>query len=79
MEQKKNWTVLEDKNVIHVLPNMDIKPHGFSKDGKSAVVSDFDCPCKPKINASGKKPLIVHNSFEDMKKIDDSINNLTKE
>lgn len=62
--RKSEWLVLEDDSCIHVIPETDIKPHGFSEDGKSAEVSDMDCPCKPRVDFGGRKPMIVHNSFK---------------
>ena len=78
IKDKQKWTVIEDESIIHVVPASDINPHGFPKNSTHADLADFDCPCKPKIDAGGKKPIVVHNSFEDQEKIDKSIKKLLK-
>lgn len=71
---KHKWVVLEDKDSVHVLPEEDIKPHGFpDKEGTRADLANIDCPCKPKLDFSGRKPVVVHNSFEQDKILDEII------
>lgn len=71
------WIVAEENNCVHVLPETDTMPHGFPKENV-AEISDLNCPCKPKVDFSGKKPMIVHNSFEQSKIIDEAMSNLLK-
>lgn len=62
---RHKWLVLEDDDCVHVVPESDIKPHGHVKQGElKAILSDMDCPCRPKLDLSNQKALIVHNSFE---------------
>lgn len=68
---RSKWAVLEDDLVIHVVPETDIKPHGIRKGNELSVeVADMNCPCKPKIDMSREKTLVVHNSFEDTEFLD---------
>ncbi len=69
---KKKWQVIDDGEIIHVVPDTDIAPHGFPVGGV-ADLADMDCPCSPRIDASSKKLLVIHNSFEDQKMIEDSL------
>lgn len=66
------WLILEDEDCIHVVPESDIKPHGFPK-GNSAELADADCPCKPELDFSRDKPMVTHNSFRDAEKIKNSL------
>ncbi len=79
---KHKWVRLEnpDEYYQHVVPESDIKPHGWPvKGSKEVVLADIDCPCKPRIeykNSKGLeyvKPIIVHNSFEQEKYLDELI------
>ncbi len=71
------WIVLEDDGWRIVLPETDIKPHGFpQKDTYRAELAGQECPCKPKVYWENK--MIVHNSFEDEEKIDKSLSALLK-
>lgn len=70
--EKQKWLVLdwEDGWQI-VVPETDIRPHGFPKEGaKKVELADFDCPCKPRVD---KDRIIIHNSFQDMEKIDQAL------
>lgn len=73
--EKQRWHVFEESNCIHVLPSPDSKPHRIwnGKD-KEVVIADLNCPCKPKIDFSHTKPLIIHHSFENMEMINKSMN-----
>lgn len=84
MEEKEDnkggrWLLIDDGMFLVVLPNNDIKPHGHYKEGDTDVeVAGADCPCKPKVISGGNgmaydKPIIVHNCFEDEKKIEDAL------
>lgn len=83
--KRSKWITLEDDTCVIVMPETDIKPHGFRKgDEKSVELAGMNCPCNPRMitgTALGpyKKPMIVHNSFEDSKAIDEAIKNLLGE
>lgn len=71
MKEKQKWLLLKEDNGWQiVMPDPDIKPHGFPKNGK-AELAGLECPCKPKINYLDK--MIVHNSFEQLEKINEAI------
>ena len=71
------WLRLEHRGWTIVIPEADIKPHAWLEPGKSEVViSLFDCPCKPSISWDDKE--VVHNSFEDEKRIEDSMKKYEK-
>lgn len=73
-KQRSKWLVLDDYRVVHVLPETDTKPHGIRKGEELSVeLADLNCPCKPKIDMSGKKTLVVHNSFEEQDYLDNLI------
>jgi hypothetical protein len=77
--EKSKWVVLEDDDCVHVLPETDIKPHGFpNTEGTKADLSDTDCPCKPNIDFSGTKPIVVHKSFEDTERVNKAIQSYEK-
>lgn len=73
------WLTFEDDLFIIVVPETDIKPHGFPVAGNAELAST-DCPCRPKIVAGKnetvfRKPMLIHHSFEDMVRVDDAIEN----
>lgn len=71
---KQKWLILDGGGGWQIIvPNIDDKPHGFPK-GDKAKLSDWDCPCKPKIDWIDK--IIIHNSFIDMERIEKSLNKL---
>lgn len=75
-EEKQKWLVLDgDDGWKIIIPDSDSKPHGtkFINPNK-AELAGIDCPCKPKINWIDKQ--IVHNSFIDEDRIQESINKL---
>lgn len=69
----QKWVNLKtDDGWVIVIPDADIKPHGFPKEGEhSAELAGFDCPCKPKVD--WLKKMIIHNSFLHDKIINESI------
>lgn len=73
MAQK--WLVLEEEKTVHVVPDTDILPHGKDTGNNEVSLSDTDCPCKPKVSFEKEKTIIIHNSFMDMAKIENIINN----
>jgi hypothetical protein len=74
MKERSKWLVLEDEEVIHVIPESDIKPHGIRKTDELKVeVADINCPCHPEIDFTSKKIRIIHNSFEDIEYLDNLI------
>lgn len=77
-EDKQKWLILDaDDGWQIVIPDTDIKPHSTTAiKGKENELAWLDCPCKPKIDVGDK--IIVHNSFEDMERINKSMESLTK-
>ena len=75
---KAKWAVFYEDSYVLIVPESDIKPHGFPNGKKKAVLAGIDCPCKPKINMSCDKPIIIHNSFEEKLKIEESMKELLK-
>lgn len=72
MKEKQKWLRLDaDDGWQVVIPETDIKPHGFPEGKQKASLAWLDCPCKPRVDALNK--IIVHNSFEDKKLIDDAM------
>lgn len=47
----KNWGIVEDNGILHIIPRNDIVQHDL----------EF-CMCNPRIEVGGK--LIVHNSYD---------------
>jgi len=75
MDEKQKWLVLDgDDGWLIIIPNFDILPHSTTakKDGENDLAW-LDCPCKPKVNVGDK--IIVHNSFKDAKRIEESLKN----
>jgi hypothetical protein len=70
------WIVIHGPNCVHVIPETDVLPHGYTGGKKSWRLADLDCPCRPNVDFAGEKPIIVHHSFLDKKKIDDSMNKI---
>lgn len=71
-EDKQRWLRLDgDDSWQIVIPDSDIKPHSVDPHPTKKEIAGIDCPCKPKIDFLNK--IIVHNSFEDMKRIDESM------
>lgn len=73
MEDKPSkWLVMEEDDCRHIVPETDILPHGFVVDGKGELAGE-NCPCKPRMDSDSEKLIIIHNSFEQQKKIDESM------
>ena len=69
--------LLEDDEAWHILPDFDIKCHGFLEGNKTqATLADTNCPCKPKLSFINEKPLVTHNSFIDMEAIEKSMSTM---
>jgi len=72
------WLALEDEingyKWIVILPETDIKPHSKELTGDKRELADNDCPCNPRIDWINN--LIIHNSFEDIEKIEFALNKL---
>lgn len=66
------WLKIEEGQTITVLPDRDIKPHSSDTHGDNRSIAYLDCPCKPDIKFDGRCMWILHNSFEDIQKIEDS-------
>lgn len=75
---KHKWAVCEEGLFVHVLPETDIKPHGVKINDRKYELSHA-CACNPKIEVTDrrgreyKKPMVVHNSFEQTKFLDEII------
>ncbi len=78
---KHKWMRLEAEGEIfcHIIPETDIKPHGTKVTEEKYELGTV-CSCNPKIefyNTKGEqyiKPIIIHNSFEQEKYLDEVIN-----
>lgn len=73
VEKKQKWLVLEEDDGWNIIiPDFDSKPHAtkFINPTK-AELAGIECPCKPKINYLDKQ--IIHNSFIDEERINESI------
>ncbi len=75
-DELQKWLVLDDDDCIHVVPDFDIKPHGYPKIKKKTRLADLDCPCKPEIYFKQEKTIIIHKSFQQQERIDKSMNRL---
>lgn len=86
--QQQNWSRIEDEDSITIIPEWDIKAHAnISVEDMKRVENgekvEFDvdvltCPCKPTFQMSDDyKTIITHNSFRDMKLIEDSMKKLS--
>lgn len=76
MKEKQKWLRIDDDDGWQiVIPDIDILPHSLTSDeeGKNEVAG-LDCPCKPEINFLDK--ILVHNSFEQIEKIDEATKKL---
>lgn len=70
-----NWLSFKDESGwIHILPDTDIKPHSIEKEGLTRKLATINCPCKPKVDYLGQR--IIHNSFEDQKRIEESVSKI---
>lgn len=68
----QKWLVLEEKGWQVVIPDFDIRPHAKVKISKGKMkLAWMDCPCKPKVSVLDK--IIIHNSYMDKQKIDESM------
>lgn len=72
------WAIVEDEECVHIVPETDIKPHGFIIKGNKGELADMDCPCNPRVDFSGMKPLVIHNSFEYKDLIEKSMNSTSQ-
>lgn len=79
-KEKQKWLrVGGDDGWQIVIPESDSKPHAVDQekaknDEKKRDLAWMDCPCKPKLNYLDK--VIVHNSFQDQAKINESMNKI---
>lgn len=87
MEVQKWLQIVEDDYIL-VMPDFDDRPHAdiSAEEAKELIKLDkevkldlayINCPCKPKINWEGEKPIIIHNSFIDQKRVDESMGSLS--
>lgn len=71
----QKWLVIDtEKGWKLILPDPDILPHSLELEGNKREVAGIECPCAPKIDYINQ--LIIHNSFYDKKRIEESINNI---
>ena len=69
---KQKWLRLEESRWQIIIPDRDIRPHGLVEVSKGKKELAWqDCPCEPKINLLDK--IIVHNSFIDIDRINESL------
>lgn len=74
--ERSRWLRLDaDDGWQIVVPEEDTKPHGFPEEGK-AELAGLECPCSPQIDLATK--IIIHNSFEDMERVDKAVEALWK-
>lgn len=80
MAEKQKWLVYteEETGYIHIVPDTDIAPHGYPNKENKAELEDFMCPCKPQVKNDDGIITIIHNSFEDAQRIEESIRNYGK-
>lgn len=73
---KQKWLRLDGYDGWqYIIPEWDIEAHGHPKErDRSTNLAFLDCPCSPKLDLINK--LIIHNSFQDMKRITESINKI---
>lgn len=69
------WSICEDDDATHIIPDYDIQPHSTETEGDSRTLAGMDCPCKPTVitgDADGmyEVPVIQHNSFMDKEYLD---------
>lgn len=74
------WLTFDDDTCVIVMPDTDIRPHGIPKrrGQKNVELAYMNCPCKPKMSTGDSegpydRPMIVHNSFEEMDAIEKSL------
>ena len=73
--EKQKWHTIEEEDHIAVLPDTDIRPHAAISlekseelkkvEGSEVEAADMNCPCKPRVDWSGRKPIVIHNSFQE--------------
>lgn len=73
---KKNWLILDDGQYIHVIPKNDRLPHGFLSNRNIVALEGINCPCKPKVVFQSGRLIVSHNSFDDLKRIEESMSKL---
>jgi hypothetical protein len=77
---KHKWLTCEEDMFVHVIPEEDIKPHGIKLTDTEYELS-YICACSPKIESVTRKgvelrkPIVIHNSFEQDKFLDEIISN----
>lgn len=69
-EQK--WLTLQDEGWVVVIPDTDTQPHSTDRKKKERELAGIDCPCKPKIDVGAQ--MIVHNSFQDLERLENAMN-----
>lgn len=74
-QNKQKWLRLDgDDGWQIIIPETDIQAHSIETNPYKRTLAFEDCPCKPKIDVGDK--IIVHNSFEDMERINKAMESL---
>lgn len=72
MNEAQKWLRLDMKGGWQIIvPEIDIEPHGFPEKTEDTELAGLNCPCKPEVTVGGK--MIIHNSFLDIKRIDEAM------
>lgn len=75
MNEAQKWLRIDgDDGWQIIVPETDIKPHGFPGEDKEAELAWFECPCNPEVDREGK--IIAHKSFQDTEIIDEHLKRL---
>lgn len=74
-DKRSEWVNVISEGALHTMPLHDIKPHG-TKQAATIYVLTADCDCQPTVVSmrDGKmllQPHVIHNSFEDDKRINE--------
>lgn len=79
-DRPQKWIVAEEDDYVHVVPDWDMRPHAsvLTPIMEKFELSGEDCDCKPEVRLHDKKgefikPMIVHNSFLQQKKVNESL------
>lgn len=75
MNNKQRWLKIDGNDGwIIVVPDFDDKPHSLDTINNKNELAMENCPCKPDINFIDK--ILVHKSFIDNNRINESLNKL---
>ena len=71
MKEKQRWLIFEDNGWQIIIPDFDIKPHGFPNGTDDVEVENLNCPCGLRIDWLNRA--IIHNSFEEKEKVEQAM------